>query len=239
VSLLVSIHDVTPALADGVMRLWSLCAERGVRPALFVVPNWHGAWPLDAHPVFVAWLRARADDGAEIVLHGDRHDEAGLPRGLGDRLRAWGRTAGEGEFLTLRRDEAAARIARGLARLRTVGLDPVGFVPPAWLARPEGHDAAGDAGLVFTEDDRAIHLYPSRRRVASPVVRWSARTSVRAVGSVAVARARLALQSGAAYPRVAFHPQDLAHPVTARALGPTLDRWLARHPPVAYRALSP
>ena len=211
-SLLVSIHDVTPALADGVMRLWSLCAERGVRPALFVVPNWHGAWPLDAHPVFVAWLRARADDGAEIVLHGDRHDEVGLPRRLGDRLRA---------------------------RLRTVGLDPVGFVPPAWLARPEGHDAAGDAGLAFTEDDRAIHLYPSRRRVASPVVRWSARTSARAVGSVAVARARLALQSGAAFPRVAFHPQDLVHPVTARALGPTLDRWLARHPAVAYRALSP
>jgi uncharacterized protein len=239
VSLLVSIHDVTPALADGVMRLWSLCAERGVRPALLVVPNWHGAWPLDAHPAFIAWLRARAAEGAEIVLHGERHDEVGLPRRLADRLRAWGRTAGEGEFLTLRRGEAAARIARGLARLRTVGLDPVGFVPPAWLARPEGHDAAGEAGLAFTEDDRAIHLYPSRRRVASPVVRWSARTPARAVGSVAVARARLALQSRAAYARIAFHPQDLAHPVTASALGPTLDRWLARHPPIPYLALQP
>ena len=32
VSLLVSIHDVTPALADGVLRLWALCAARGRSP---------------------------------------------------------------------------------------------------------------------------------------------------------------------------------------------------------------
>jgi len=89
VSLLVSIHDVTPALAEGVARLWALCAERGVRPALLVVPDWHGEWPLEAHPAFVAWLRARAGEGAEIVLHGERHDEVGLPRRFADELRAW------------------------------------------------------------------------------------------------------------------------------------------------------
>ena len=100
-SLLVSIHDVTPALAGGVERLWARCAARNGRPALLVVPDWHGEWPLERYPEFVAWLRARAAEGAEIVLHGERHDEVGLPRGLADELRAWGRTAGEGEFLTL------------------------------------------------------------------------------------------------------------------------------------------
>ena len=56
-SLLVSIHDVTPALAEGVERLWALCAVRALRPALLVVPDWHGAWPLESHPDFVGWLR--------------------------------------------------------------------------------------------------------------------------------------------------------------------------------------
>jgi predicted deacetylase len=239
VSLLVSIHDVTPALADGVRRLWTLCAERDLRPALLVVPDWHGQWPLEAHPAFVAWLRDRAADGAEIVLHGERHDEVGLPRGLGDVLRAWGRTAREGEFLTLDEAAAGARIRRGLERLRALGLEPVGFVPPAWLARDEGHQAAGGSGLGFSEDDRAIHLYPSGRRVPAPVVRWSARGTVRAWGSVAVARARWALQAGAPVARIALHPQDLGHPATARSLGPTLDRWLARHPAIGYTALRP
>jgi len=221
VSLLVSIHDVTPALADGVVRLWALCAERDVRPALLVVPDWRGEWPLEDHPDFVAWLRARVAEGAEIVLHGERHDEAELPR----------------EFLTLDASGAFARIARGLERLRGLGLEPVGFVPPGWLAKDEGHQAVAQAGLGFSEDDRAIRLYPSGRRLPSPVVRWSARTPILAWGSVLVAHGRWALQGRSRFPRLALHPQDLGHPATAAALGPALDRWLARHPPISYTAL--
>jgi predicted deacetylase len=237
VSLLVSIHDVTPALADGVLRLWDLCATRGVRPALLVVPDWHGEWPLEKHPSFVAWLRERAGEGAEIVLHGERHDEVELPRSLADSFRAFGRTAREGEFLTLDESAARARITRGLERLRALGLQPVGFVPPGWLAKAEGHAAVAQAGLGFSEDDRAIHLYPSHRSLRSPVVRWSARRSVLAWGSVLVAHGRWALQGRARFPRLALHPQDLGHRATAAALGPALDRWLARHPPISYTAL--
>jgi predicted deacetylase len=237
VSLLVSIHDVTPALADGVRRLWRLCADRGVRPALLVVPDWHGEWPLESHPDFVAWLQARAAEGAEILLHGERHDEVGSARGLGDELRAWGRTAREGEFLTLGEVEAGARIRRGLDRLRALGLHPVGFVPPAWLARPGGYRAAAGSGLGFSEDERGIHLLASGRRLRAPVVRWSARGPVRAWGSLAVAEVRWLLQGRAPVARIAFHPQDLEHPATAASLGPTLDRWLARHRPIPYTAL--
>ncbi len=236
-SLLVSIHDVTPALADDVVRLWELCAARRIRPALLVVPDWHGRWPLEAHPGFVDWLRTRTVLGAEIVLHGERHDELGLARTPGGTLRAWGRTAREGEFLTLDGPAARGRIVRGCARLQALGLDPIGFVPPAWLAREAGHRAAGGAGLAFSEDDGAIHLYPSGRRLPSPVVRWSARTRIRAWGSIAVARARWALQGRAPLPRIALHPQDLGRSVTAAALGPTLDRWLAHHRPTSYAAL--
>lgn len=236
-SLLVSIHDVSPAQADAVARLWTICADRQVTPALLVVPNWHGQWPLESHPGFVEWVRDRAAGGAEIVLHGDRHDEIGLPRSVGDRLRAWGKTAGEAEFMTLDLSAARERVDRGLARLRKLGLEPTGFVPPAWLAREAAYQAAALAGLGFSEDDHSVRLLASGCRLRSPVVRWSARTSARAWGSVAVARARSLLQRGVRVPRIALHPRDLDHPATARSLTRTLDDWLTSHRPGRYAEL--
>jgi predicted deacetylase len=242
VSLLVSIHDAAPAYAAAVDRLWSMTDELDLRPALLVVPDWHGQWPLERYPDFVRWLRARVDDGAEIVLHGERHDEVGLERSLRDSIHAWGRTSGEGEFLTLDSVAAAARIARGLERLRSVGLEPIGFVPPAWLAREDGHRAVGQAGLGFSEDDRNIRIFASKTtapeaRLPSPVVRWSARTAARAWTSVAVSEARWRFQLDARFPRIALHPQDLTHPATARSLRPSLERWLRVHRPMSYGEL--
>jgi uncharacterized protein len=217
VSLLVSIHDVTPALEAGVLRLWEMCAARGLSPALLVVPDWHGEWALERHPRFARWLSERASGGAEIILHGERHSP--------------------GEFRALDRVAAREAIERGLRSLRAVGLQPTGFVPPGWLAREGGHAAVRDAGLGFSEDERSIRLFPPGRRVPSPAVRWIARTPVRAWGSVAVARGRWILQRRARYPRVAFHPQDYAHSLTARDLPATLDRWLTRHSPISYAVM--
>jgi predicted deacetylase len=227
--LLVSIHDVTPALEGNIRKLWDLCAREGIKPALFVVPNWHGRWPLEEHSRFVRWIRARADEGAELVLHGERHDEAGSWRRLKDSWRAWGRTAGEGEFLSLDEPAARDRIGRALARLRVMGFEPTGFVAPAWLAREDTDRAAGAAGLAFTEDAKSIHLLCSGRRIESPVVRWSSRSPARAWGSVAVAAARWRLQRNARWPRLALHPQDLNHPATTRSLQRAVKRWCGYH----------
>lgn len=240
-TLLVSIHDVTPALLPRVESLWALCRARGVTPALLVVPDWHGAWPIAQHPVFLAWVRARAGEGAEIILHGERHDEAGLPRTFPDRVRAFGRTNLEGEFLTLRLAPARERIDRGLALLRAHGLDPVGFIPPAWLMRADTIEACRAVGLRFTEDDGAVYLIDKAlggvRRVPSPVVRWSGRAPLRAWVSVGVAAARWQLQRGAGCVRIAYHPSDLDHPATAQSAARELDRWLTAGEPTRYAAL--
>lgn len=235
--LLVSIHDVTPALEDQVRRLWDLCAERGVQPALFVVPNWHGAWPLAEHPRFVEWLQEREMDGAEIFLHGERHDEEGLPRGWRDEMRAAGRTAREGEFLTLDVGAARTRMQRGVAALRGAGLEPIGFVPPAWLSREDTARAAFDCGLMIGEDESSVHLHGRATRLASPVVRWSARTELRARVSAAAAEAGWILHRRHWLVRIALHPSDLTHPMTARSLVLSLDRWLSARIPWRYAAL--
>lgn len=235
--LLLSIHDVTPALEVPVRRLWALCAERGVQPALFVVPNWHGTWPLDAHPAFVRWLRDRAEEGAEIFLHGERHDEHGLRRDWSDELRAIGRTDREGEFLTLDASAARARIARGVALFHRLGLFPVGFVPPAWLARASTRRVAADCGLRLGEDVTRVHLHDRATYLPSPVVRWSARSVLRARTSAAVADARWLLHRQHWLVRLAFHPGDLADPVATRSLNKSLDRWLTVRIPWRYGLL--
>lgn len=237
-ALLVSIHDVTPALGPRVEALWALARERGVTPALLVVPNWHGRWPLEEHPAFVRWVRARADEGAEIFLHGERHDEVGLRRTFVDEWRAFNKTAREGEFLTLDAPAARERIARGLGLFAQLGLRPVGFVPPAWLARDACYEVVAEAGLSFAENDGAVVVLPARRWIPSPVVRWSGRTAFRARASAAVAGARWRLQRGAEVVRMAFHPSDLDDPTSAKSVRLSLDRWLGDRAPSRYSDLA-
>lgn len=225
-ALLVTIHDVTPALQGRVKTLWALCAERGIIPGLYVVPDWHGGSPIEGDAAFVQWLRDRAADGAEIFLHGERHDEIGLPRTWRDELRAFGRTNKEGEFLTLDYDAARARIDRGIARLRSLGLAPIGFVPPAWLAKRATHDAVRDAGLAVSESDSAIFVHARRATIASPVLRWSARGAFRSYGSVLQERIRWRTQRRTPVMRIALHPADLDHPAVERNMRVALDAWM-------------
>lgn len=232
--LLVTIHDVTPALQAEVRALWALCRRHAVVPGLLVVPDWHGRAPIEADAAFLDWIREAADAGAELFLHGYRHDEVGLPRTWRDELRAWGRTAREGEFLTLGRAAAAERIAAGLARLAVLQRPLLGFVPPAWLAREEGFAAAAAAGFRLSEDDEGIRLLQQGARLAAPVVRWSGRTALRARGSAVVAAARWHLQRRAPIIRLALHPGDLAHPACVRSLERELARWCAQRPAGRY-----
>ena len=240
-ALLVTIHDVTPALQERVKTLWALCTERGIVPGLYVVPDWHGGSPIEGDAAFVQWLRDRAAygaaDGAEIFLHGERHDEVGLPRTWQDELRAFGRTNKEGEFLTLDYSAARARIDRGIARLRALGLAPVGFVPPAWLAKRATHDAVRDAGLAVSESARAIFVHGSRATIASPVLRWSARGAFRSYGSVLQERIRWRTQRHTPVMRIALHPADLDHPAVERNIHSALDAWMRVRTPGRYREL--
>ncbi|HEX3343355.1 MAG TPA: DUF2334 domain-containing protein, partial [Polyangiaceae bacterium] len=53
----VSIHDVSPAWSAEVEDALALCHAAGARPALLVVPNFHGTAPLLADAPFCARLR--------------------------------------------------------------------------------------------------------------------------------------------------------------------------------------
>lgn len=236
-SVLLSIHDVTPAWREQVAVLWQLCRERGAVPALLVVPDWHGKWPLRESPQYVQWITECAAAGAEIFLHGERHDEVGLKRSWRDSQRAFGRTNREGEFLTLDHDAAFERIGRGLALFDALGLSPIGFVPPAWLCRDGTHTACAAHGLAILEDDAAVYITRTGTTLDSPVLRWSGRTDFRARGSALQAAWRWRTQQDAPNFRIALHPMDLEHAITRQSVVDELDRWLSARPARPYASL--
>jgi predicted deacetylase len=236
-TVLLSLHDVAPPFERQLRELWLMCVSRGARPALLVVPNWHGEHPLHRSGRFVDWLFARVDQGARVLLHGERHDEVGTVRRAGDEWRALGRTAREGEFLTLDYAEASARIGRGLEVLARCGLSPVGFVPPAWLARAAAREAARDAGLALFEDASRIYWLREGRAERVPAVRWSARSRWRADLSALVSEARWVTQGQAPLVRLALHPTDMDDAVVRRSLERALDRWLGARSGDGYGAL--
>ncbi|MCU0636166.1 MAG: DUF2334 domain-containing protein [Gemmatimonadaceae bacterium] len=233
--VLVAIHDVAPPFTEECLALVRLCREYGVEPALLVVPEWHGRWPLDDAPALVRWLRAAQDGGTELLLHGMRHDEVGTVRSLTAHWRAVGRTAREGEFLSLSFAHARARIDEGKQRLEAMGLAPIGFVPPAWLASPAVLRAAAAAGFPLSEDDAGVRALVSGRLVRAPAVRWSARTRARAVASRAVAHLRRVVHADAPMVRLALHPRDLHDAGVAASLRDAVRWWTRTREPITYR----
>lgn len=68
---LVCIHDATPAYArETRVMLQDLAPLLDRRLSVGVVPNWHGEWPLVAHPEYCRLVREGAE---EILLHGFFH----------------------------------------------------------------------------------------------------------------------------------------------------------------------
>jgi predicted deacetylase len=177
-------------------------------------------------------------EGADVLLHGERHDEVNLPRSPFDKLRAVGRTSGEGEFLTLGTRDALQRVQRGVHTLKIHGIPPIGFVPPAWLARPGLARVVRLAGLLVTEDVSRVWLPRRGISIPSPVVRWSARSTWRAGLSRVIASTRGALEARSDLVRVALHPNDINHPWTLASVRRTLDRECARRAPVTYSQLA-
>ena len=213
----VSIHDVSPLWEREVDVALEMCHAVGVKPALLVVPNFHGRAPLNAAPEYAAKLRALAEDGHEIILHGLFHESrardahvsgTGRPGGLRWYYAQKVVTGGEAEYSEVTEEEADDRLDEGEAILASAGLTPTGFIPPAWSMPPWLLPKLGQRGYTFCED----HLYAYDPRAGtkrtSVVLNYASRTPGRLFSSVAWCRvakyARVALPA-----RIAIHPADM------------------------------
>jgi predicted deacetylase len=223
----VSIHDVSPAWAGELEDAIAMCAAAGARPALLVVPNYHGRAPLLDDARFCARLRALQSAGHEIYLHGLLHRSESRydPARGGGRL-AWMFaqrvvSAGEAEMSDVSPDEGRARLDEGERVLRAAGLRVDGFVAPAWSMPPWLLPALAARNYHFTEDHLRVYDPARGRARASVVLNWASRSPARLLSTVGYCRAaRVARRLVPA--RVAIHPGDLGYLALRREIEQTL-----------------
>ncbi len=226
----VSIHDVSPAWTDEVEAALDLCASAGVRPALLVVPNFHGRAPLLDDARFCARLRGLQAAGHEIYLHGFFHRsreryEAG---GAGGRARlAWlfaqrVASAGEAEMSDVSVEEGRHRLEEGERVLRAADLRIDGFVAPAWSMPPWLLPVLGERGFRFTEDHLRVYNPANGRARPSVVLNWATRSPGRLLSTVAWCR--IARRARAVMPaRIAIHPGDMRYRLVRAEIERLLD----------------
>jgi peptidoglycan/xylan/chitin deacetylase (PgdA/CDA1 family) len=122
---LVCIHDATPAHASETQMLIRDLAPLVQRRVVFgVVPDWHGQWPLSAHPDYCSLVKESSD---ELLLHGYFHR----------RQQGWGPTTwltnGCDEMNGLDGEATQRAIDRGQRAFTEVfGAPARGFLAPGW-----------------------------------------------------------------------------------------------------------
>ena len=194
---LVCIHDATPAYARETQAMIDdLAPLVGERLSCGVVPDWHGAWPLAAHPEF---CRLIDDSSEELLLHGYVHQ----------RRHGWGPVtllAGSDELNGLDRDETRATLERGQRVMSQIfGRPARGFLPPAWQ---RGHVLPSHENLLqhllgfFSLDSAA------GQRI--PLATWSWDCGrIGWLGHVGHGVGWLMQSMNRGVPVVAIHPNDL------------------------------
>src|SRR5688572_16818606 len=122
---LACIHDATPAYArEPRMMIRDLEPLLGRRLSFAVVPNWHGEWPLAAHPDYCRLVRESSE---ELLLHGCFHRRE---RGRGAVSLLVG---GDDEMNGLGLDETHGVLQRGQRVFTDAFGEPArGFLAPAW-----------------------------------------------------------------------------------------------------------
>jgi predicted deacetylase len=210
----VSIHDVSPASKDRIEEALSLCEAAGARPALLVVPDYHGRAPLLDDGPFCARLRELQAGGHEIYLHGLTHQSgARSAAGGGPGRLSWLLTQrlvsnGEAELADVGPDEGRARVDEGQRVLGAAGLRVDGFVAPAWSMPAWLLPALAERGVGFTEDHLRVYDPAGGRTTPSVLLNWATRSPARLVSTLAWCQ--LAKHARRWLPaRIAIHPADL------------------------------
>jgi hypothetical protein len=197
---LVCIHDATPAFArETRVMIRDLEPLLGRRFSFGVVPDWHGGWPLAAHPDYCRLVR---ESSAELLLHGYYHE----------RRRGYGPTTmlarGCDEMNGLDRAETRRTLERGQEVFNDVFGEPArGFVAPGWQLGHVGPETGSGLGLEHVLGFFSLRSWTGR---SVPLATWSwdcARWSW--LGHVGHGIGWLGQSLDLGVPTLAIHPRDL------------------------------
>ena len=209
-AILVALHDVEPRTFERCALIRDWLGDHGIeRVTLLVIPA-RDLHPLqDRRPEIADWLLECRSNGDAIAQHGFQHLQLRRP--------AWPRQAvtrlahsGEPEFVGLDGEETERAVDAGWRVLKLAGVEPRGFVAPAYAYTQALRDTLAGrfdwwAELLSLRRGAAANGAP-RPRLQPPIAVTGASPLRRAV-SPALLRAG-ALTAGSTL-RIDLHPGDL------------------------------
>jgi hypothetical protein len=223
-SFLVCIHDATPAYArETEVMIRDLAPLVGRNLSCGVVPNWHGAWPLEEHHDYCSLVR---ESSSELLLHGYYHARS---RGAGPVSLIAERCD---EMNGLGPDETGAAIQRGQDVFAAMfGAPAPGFLAPGWQ---RGHVRAASFGI-----EHVLGFFTLQSaRAAIPLAtstwdcgRWSW------LGLFGDGLGRISQSLTNSVPALAIHPRDIGRGFWPRVLRLTRELLDAGHEPTTPGAL--
>jgi predicted deacetylase len=261
-TIAVALHGIEPATFErcAVMRDW--LSDHGVdRVTLLVIPA------RDLHPVgerspeMIRWLCERRGEGDSIAQHGFQHVRI-HNRGAARRLLARAHGQRGGEFVGLDDEETRRAVHAGWRVLKLAGVEPDGFVAPAYAYTPALRRTLGLrfrwwAGLL------RVHRAPQELYVGEGAGAMSNAPAALAANGDALQSSACALapawslaaggpfsrvlspslvRAGSLLPtstlRLDLHPDDLRHPRHMMALEWVLERSAHRRTAITYRELA-
>jgi len=226
-SLLLVLHDVAPQTwADYQPFVEAVDTLGNVPITWLVVPDFHKRNHLEAHPDFRQQLCQRLERGDELALHGFFHCDDGSPA---NNPRDWFMRriyTHEGEFYSLPREAALARLHEGIAMFERYHWPLHGFVAPAWLMSEGTRQALRQLPLSYTSDPQHLYRLPDFSAVDAPGLVWSARSAWRRGVSRFVSDQREQRWRQASVIRLGLHPVDMRHEFSRTYWLQTLKRLL-------------
>jgi len=237
-TIAVAVHGIEPATFErcAVIRDW--LADHGVeRVTLLVIPA-RDLHPLgERSPEMVGWLNQRRGAGDAIAQHGFQHQRTPAAR------QTLARGHRSGEFIGLDNEETRRAVHAGWRVLKLAGVEPDGFVAPAYAYTPALRETLSTrfrwwAGLLRVH--RAQPGVAARERTACGQLApaWS----LACAGPLGRAISPAMLRAGARLPlstlRVDIHPADLQFPRHMLALESVLQRASPARTAVTYQELA-
>jgi predicted deacetylase len=154
--VLLSLHDITPAFEDDIVRTYDLLSGLGVGSLTLLVTPFYGMKKTNCFVKGSFFSEFLLSLDLELSLHGYSHfAKSGAPQ----------------EFSTLPTEKMVARLKDGIALVKQgFGKRPIGFVPPLWDSPHRLTKAAKDVGLeyaviedrIYNSEDMSVYGTGSR-----------------------------------------------------------------------------
>jgi len=234
-TIAVALHDVEPATFERCALIRDWLDDHGVdRVTLLVIPA-RDLHPLsDRRPEIATWLEERRRAGDAIAQHGFQHFRSQPAR--------WSRPARPrlhseaAEFAGLDKRETERALDAGRRVLKLAGIEPRGFVAPAYAYTPALRDML-DARFRWWAGSWGLHAAGVASSIlAAPAIGLGSGTVARRALSPGLLRAATLLAGDTL--RLDLHPSDLALPSHMLTLDWVLRRSLQNRRPVTYDELA-